>query len=256
MPPMLNQDIAWREAPLAVVDVETTGLNGDEDRIIEIAIVHMRNDAVEDVYSTLVDPQRELPPEVTKITGIKPEDLQGAPVFADIAAEVARRLDGRAFVAYNLPFDKGFIVHELERAGVAWPETVGIDPLVFVRELHQNQGSKRLGAVAERLGVTLDEAHRAAADAEAAGHVLFALAEQLPERLGDLVLLQRQWAQVQANRMASWRSRRGGDAFAAPAADMTAADRGNALGPAYIYGDDSDPVRAMFQHLPASGTRR
>ena len=49
---------------------------------------------------------------------------------------------------------------------------------------------------------------------------------------------------------------RKGDRGQAPIATMAAADRGNALGPAYTYSDDTDPVRAMFTHLPTSGSRR
>ncbi len=248
----------WYDSPLAIVDVETTGLDPDNDRVIEIAVVHMWRGEVTDSYVTLVNPGRDLPPEVVSITKITPESLVDAPRFDSVAAEVARRLEGRVFVAYNLPFDRGFVTAELARAGVTWVPDAGIDPLVFVRELHKTQGSKRLSAVAARLGIALDNAHRADADAIAAGHVLYALRADLPESLGDLVLLQAQWAQQQENEMAGWRKRRGG----APAFDagttsgLTPADRGNALGPAYTYSDDPDPVRAMFVHLPDSGSRR
>ncbi len=60
----------WFDYPLAIVDVETTGLDPDNDRVIEIAVVHMRAGKVEDVYTSLVDPERELPPEAASITGI------------------------------------------------------------------------------------------------------------------------------------------------------------------------------------------
>ena len=69
-------------------------------------------------------------------------------------------------------------------------------------------------------------------------------------------MLQTHWAQQQENAMAAWRSRKGGDRLQSPITTMDAAERGNALGPAYTYGDDTDPVRAMFTHLPTSGSRR
>ncbi|MGM0574219.1 MAG: 3'-5' exonuclease [Myxococcota bacterium] len=246
----------WRDLPMAVVDVETTGLDPAEDRVIEIAVVHMQGGEVLDTYNELVNPERELPPEAANITGIKPEDLVDAPRFADLVDELLERLDGRGFVAYNLGFDRAFVKAEFERCGVDWDPSPCIDPLVFVRELHKNQGSKRLGAVCERLGITLDNAHRADADAIAAGRVLYALAEQLPEELEDLLLLQTQWAQAQENEMAGWKSRRGGGAIDEGVASLGPTERGNALGPAYVYGDDTDPVRAMFAHLPDSGSRR
>ncbi len=247
----------WYDTPLAVVDVETTGLEPDNDRVIEIAVVHMCRGEVTDRYVTLVNPQRALPPEVVSITKITPDDLVDAPTFDKVAAEVASRLEGRAFVAYNLPFDRGFVTAELARCGITWVPDAGIDPLVFVRELHKNQGSKRLAATAARLGIELNDAHRADADAVAAGHVLYALRAELPESLEDLVLLQAQWAQQQENEMAGWRKRRGGSTLdSSQSAGLSPAERGNALGPAYIYSDDPDPVRAMFSHLPDSGSRR
>ncbi|PKN58099.1 MAG: 3'-5' exonuclease [Deltaproteobacteria bacterium HGW-Deltaproteobacteria-14] len=252
----MNDDSPWRGCPLAVVDVETTGLDPKVDRVIEIAVIHMQDGAVTDSFASLVNPDQEIPDEVVRITGIQPEQVTTAPRFATIAAEVRARLEGRVLVAYNLPFDRAFIVAELDRAGLDLPEVVPIDPLVFIRELHKNQGSKRLSAAAERLGINLENAHRAKDDAEVAGHVLYALAAQLPERLGDLRLLQGQWEQQQQNDMAGWKNRRGGSFDGGGVGGGFAQERGNALGPAYIYGDDTDPVRYMFVHLPDAGARR
>lgn len=251
----MTASTTWNDYPLAIVDVETTGLDPENDRVIEIAIVHMRAGKVEDVFTSLVDPARELPPEAASITGITAEELVGKPSFSDLAEELQRRLEGRAFVAYNVAFDRAFITAEFARADVDWTPAPCIDPLVFVRELHRNEGSKRLEAVCARMGIELEGAHRAHNDAEATGHVLYGLASQLPTELDDLVLLQQQWAQQQDNEMAGWRNRRG-SSFESGASALGAAERGNALGPAYIYGEDTDPIRAMFVHLPDSGSRR
>lgn len=251
----MDDSALWRDTPLAVVDVETTGLDPKVDRIVEIAIIHMVGGEVTEAYATLVNPDQELPEEVVRITGIQPEQLVDAPRFEAVADEVLARLQGRVLVAYNLPFDRAFISEELARSGRELPTLVPIDPLVFIRELHKSQGSKRLSAVAERLGIPLTQAHRAQDDAEVAGRVLYALAGQLPDRLGELRMLQIQWEQQQQNDMAGWRSRRGGGFEATVDGGLEQA-RGNALGPAYIYGEDTDPVRAMFVHLPDSGGAR
>jgi len=60
----------WLDLPLAVIDVETTGLDPEEDRIIEIGIVHFESGEVTDVYGQLIDPDMPLPEEVTELTGI------------------------------------------------------------------------------------------------------------------------------------------------------------------------------------------
>lgn len=247
----MNDDARFLDVPIAVIDCETTGLDPKADKVIEVAIIHMLGGAVVDRYSTLVNPDQAVPEEVLKITGIDPAAIAVAPRFAEVAAEVHRRLGERVFVAYNLAFDRAFLTEELARTGRELPTRTYLDPLVFVREIHKNDGSKRLTAVAERLGIPLSNAHRAADDAEAAGLVLYALLARLPERLGDLLLLQQQWEAQQRNDMAMWKGDRG--TFEGVGGFV---DRGNALGPAYVYGDDTDPVRAMFVHLPDAGQAR
>ncbi len=247
---MLDDD-RFHDLPIAVLDVETTGLDPRVDRIIEIAIVHMQGGLVTERYQTLVNPEQDVPDEVQKLTGIEPSQLTSAPRFAEIAGEVARRLEGRVFVAYNLAFDRAFVTEELTRTAHDLPSRRFVDPLVFVRELHKNDGSKRLSVVAERLGIALASAHRAADDAEATGHILYSLLSRLPERLGDLILLQQQWEIQQKNEMASWKGDRSSSIDQGIGQTV---DRGNALGPAYIYGEDTDPIRAMFVHLPDAGS--
>ncbi|MBL8787992.1 MAG: 3'-5' exonuclease [Deltaproteobacteria bacterium] len=250
----MDDDARFLDCPTAVIDVETTGLDPRVDRIIEIAVIHMQGGVVIDRYATLVNPEQDVPEEVQRLTGIEPAQLTNAPRFAEIAAEVRARLEGKVFVAYNLAFDRAFVHEELGRAGLDLPSRRYVDPLVFVRELHKSEGSKRLTAVAERLGIPLASAHRAADDAEAAGLVLYALLPRLPERLGELVMLQQQWEITQKNEMANWKGDRGGGAIDQGIGQTL--DRGNALGPAYVYGDDTDPVRAMFVHLPDAGAAR
>lgn len=251
-------DSAWRDQPFVVVDVETTGLDAATDRIIEIGIVRFEGGLVVERYGQLLDPERDVPEEVVRLTGIKPEDLVGQPKFVDVAAEVHQRLAGGVIVAYNLSFDRGFIARELERAGLGWPLAAELDPLVFVRQLHRNQGSKKLGAVAARLGITLENAHRAVDDSEVAGRVLLALADQLPAHLGDLVALQRQWETLQAAEQLRWRRNRENSAglLDDPSAAADDPDGRPSLGPAYIWGDETDFMRAMFATLPDVGSRR
>ena len=249
----MNNTQDWTTCAIASVDVETTGLDPSTDRVIEIAIIHMRDGEITDRWSSLVDPGCPIPEEVTRITGLKGSDIEGAPSFADIKDEVEARLAGHVFVAYNLDFDRAFIKNELERAGGTWKEVPYLDPLIFARELHRNQGSKRLVSVAERMGIEIGQAHRAEDDAVAAGHVLYKFAPQLPASLEDLQTLQGQWATQQENERAGWRNRRENTIESVIGGSEK---RGNALGPAYVYGDETDPVRAMFHHLPDSGSRR
>ncbi len=239
----------WTDLTLAVLDVETTGFDPETERIIEVGIVTFDNGKVLERWGSLVDPGKPIPPEVIELTGISDEDVAGKPSFAQIAPEVHRRLQGVGIGAYNLSFDRSFLKAELERAGLEWPsKSPTFDPLIFARELQREHRRHGLGKVADRLGIVLENAHRAEDDAEVAGHILYAFADQLPSNLQDVLVLQAQWERQQlAN--ARWLQ---GDGRG-PSLDLNAmggVDRSVGLGPAYLYGDELDPLRAIYMSVP------
>lgn len=240
----------WKELPLAVIDVETTGLDPLEDRVIEIAIIRFEKGEVIETYGQLINPERPIPEDSTRITGIKDEDVANEPVFAEVAEAIHERLQGVGIVAYNLSFDRSFVRHELERCGLAWPdEAPTLDPLIFARQFFKNHPRKNLGTVCKLLGIPLEEAHRATHDATVTGHVLYAFADRMPEELDQLLMLQAQWEALQAQEMAGWRGG-GRDNSAFGSLSDAMGDRTIGLGPAYIYGDEADPLRALFLSVP------
>jgi len=238
----------WALQPLAAIDTETTGLYSSAgDRIIEVAVVAFDDGAVTDRWSTLLDPGKALDPEVTQLTGIRAEEVIGQPTFASVVPELCAKIRGRTLVAYNATFDRGFLLHEFARAGRPFPTGMRwLDPLVFARELQKGHSGHKLGLVAKRLGVPLEEAHRAQADAECAGLVLIKLAEQLSDDFAVVLDQHEKWEAAQEAERSAWRSKqaRGG------AARQPVIDAGlpvHALGPTYPFGDVLDPVRAMVQ---------
>lgn len=241
---MSNWPTLWKDLPLAVVDVETTGFDSETDRIIEIGIIRFERGEVVEKYGQLVNPGREIPEEVVKITGIRSEDVVDAPPFEAIAEDVHQRLQGCGVVAYNLSFDQGFVDAELNRCDLSWPDDCPtLDPLIFARQFFKNSPRKNLSTISKLLGIPLEEAHRAVHDAEVAGRVLYAFEDRLPPDLEQLLVLQKQWEAAQAQEMSSWKSFDG---------DLSAAFGENpiGLGPAYIYGDEADPLRALFMSVP------
>ncbi|MBD2760543.1 DEDDh family exonuclease [Yimella sp. cx-573] len=98
----------------AVVDVETTGLRPERDRVLQVAIAQMEPDGqVTERWSTLVDPGCD--PGPVNIHGITRERLRGAPAYADVAPKVHNMLQQRVLVAHNARFDWGFLEHEAHR---------------------------------------------------------------------------------------------------------------------------------------------
>ena len=253
---LIEAGTPWAKLPLAVLDTETTGLAPEQgDRVIEVAVIHFDNGEVTGRWGKLLDPGMPLHPDVTRITGITPDDLMNQPQFADVADEVLRLLTGRVLVAYNAPFDRNFLIHEFDRLGMRLPEGAKwLDPLVMARQVQKGQGNHKLGTVAKRLSVPLEEAHRATADAECAGRVLLALGAtaNLPETLEDVLDLQERWEAAQEAERANWRSRQQQTRTGA----RTLVDDGtprNALGTAYPHGDELDAARYMLLRLAGRG---
>ena len=109
------------DAPLAIVDLETTGTDPANDRVTEIAVLEVDgfdSGAVRAEWSTLVNPGTGIPSPIQALTGITNEMVAAAPRFAEVAEALFERLGGRIFVAHNARFDYGFLRREFDRAGI------------------------------------------------------------------------------------------------------------------------------------------
>jgi DNA polymerase-3 subunit epsilon len=93
---------------LAIVDVETTGMWPQRDRVIEVGIVLINQELVEDQYSQLINPHAFIR-VITGITGITSADVEKDAGFRDQAEAIYQRLTGRVLVAHNVRFDYGFL---------------------------------------------------------------------------------------------------------------------------------------------------
>lgn len=212
----LAADAVWMHAKLAIIDFETTGFSAENDRVIEMGVVSFENGALGEKHNFLINPEMPVPPDSTKVHGITDEMLADKPTFKECFKEIVACLEGHIPVAYNAGFDKKFLVAEYARLSkVKNPppalrqDVTWIDPLVWVRELQKYEKSKKLGDVAKRMGVDLENAHRATDDAAATGLVLMKLAKDMPDTYGELIRIQTQYAAQQEAQMAAWRARRG-----------------------------------------------
>jgi DNA polymerase-3 subunit epsilon len=156
-----------------VIDVETTGLFPEmHDRIVEIGVVYLSHDGqIQDHWTTLVNPERDVGP--TRIHGITPSDVVGAPTFAELAPYVLRAVSGRIVVAHNADFDLRFLAHELQRAGVPLSQLPlqGLCTMAW-SEAYLRASSRRLVDCCRACGVTLTDTHTAGSDALATAGLL------------------------------------------------------------------------------------
>lgn len=189
----------WADIKLAVIDFETTGLSPQNDRVIEIGVACFDGGRLSLLKNWLINPGIPIPEESRAIHNITDEELADAPPFASVAIELAEVLRDHLPVAYNAAFDRAFLHAEIGRLPSVMlepmppaflPDVSWVDPLVWARELFQEEKSRKLVDVSARLGITLDNAHRAASDAQAAGEVLLALAPRMPSGYAELVSLQ------------------------------------------------------------------
>jgi DNA polymerase-3 subunit epsilon len=140
-------------------DTETTGLDPrGGDRIIEIAALELLNDLPTGRrLHLLVDPQRDIPDEATRVHGITRSHLQGKPLFGDVAPQVIAFFEDSPLVAHNAPFDFGFLNAELSRAGlpVLGPSRM-IDTLAMAKTRFPGLPNS-LDALCRRFGIDLSE---------------------------------------------------------------------------------------------------
>ncbi|MEW2588446.1 3'-5' exonuclease [Streptomyces virginiae] len=186
----------WHGRVLIGFDLETTGTEPGESRIVTAAVVEVRGGAVHGRRGWLADPGIPIPEGASAIHGISTERAvaEGRPV-REVADEVAEALvahwrTGAVVVAYNAAFDLTLLSAELARHGLpSLADRLGgeetgpvVDPLTIDRAVDRfRRGKRTLEAVCGVYGVTLEGAHDAGADALAAVHVARAIAERHPQ---------------------------------------------------------------------------
>ncbi|HWM43159.1 MAG TPA: exonuclease domain-containing protein [Burkholderiales bacterium] len=154
------------QAPLAIVDVETTGADPSTDRVTEIAVLQADGARLTEQWSTLVNPGVPVPGTIQALTGITQDMVDAAPRFAQIADELYERLAGRVFVAHNARFDYGFLRREFDRAGIKYLAKT-LCTVRLSRRLYPGAAGHDLDSLIGRHGLACESRHRALPDAAA-----------------------------------------------------------------------------------------
>ena len=154
------------DAPLAIVDLETTGANAGWDRITEIAVIEIDGGEISGEWSTLVDPETAIPPAIQALTGITNDMVAGAPTFAELARGLHERLEGRVVVAHNARFDYGFLRQAFEREGIRYAART-LCTVKLSRRLYPGHARHNLDSLITRHGLKCRARHRALGDADA-----------------------------------------------------------------------------------------
>jgi DNA polymerase III subunit epsilon len=190
------QSDALHRLSYVVVDTETTGgqsmLN---DRITEFAAVVVRDGEIAEVFETLINPLRPIPPFVTRLTNITWDMVKNAPTFERVAPDVMRVLEGNVFVAHNATFDWRFICNEVSRSTGHQLRGRRLCTVKLARKVVPQLPRRSLDYVARYYGVEIYNRHRAGGDALATAKCLIRMLSDLADRgcetWGDLQTLLR-----------------------------------------------------------------
>lgn len=171
---------------IVAVDIETTGLNLDEDVIIEIGAVKFNGRRVEDEWSTLVNPHQPISNFITQLTGITNNMVRNAPTLQDVIGDLIGFVGDVPVVGHNISFDLSFL-----RRAHALTSNIDIDTYELAAVLMPTASRYNLSALAQQLGILLPATHRALDDARVTHRVFIELVEKahdLPiELLAEIV---------------------------------------------------------------------
>lgn len=201
---------SWHLGALAGFDLETTGRNPHEARIVTASLVFLDEDGqIRAESEWLVDPGVEIPEEAAAVHGVttekaRAEGMDAAEAVEEIADTVADVMAaGIPLVAYNGVYDFTVLAAETARHRVEEFEITGvIDPFILDKQMDRfRKGSRTLSAVSEHFGVRLDDAHTSAADAVAAVEVAKKIVEKYPKLampLPQIFAAQKKWKAEQS----------------------------------------------------------
>jgi DNA polymerase-3 subunit epsilon len=166
-----------------VVDVETTGGSPcGGDRITEFCAVTVAGGRITEVFETLVNPERPIPAQVTRLTRITWDMVRRAPTIRDVAPRIADVLRGHLFVAHNAAFDWRFVSSELSRYGRQTLIGEKLCTVKLARAVVPNIRRRSLDALSYYYGIENHARHRAGGDALATAKVLLHLLDAARER--------------------------------------------------------------------------
>ena len=164
-----------------VFDIETTGFDKENDRIIEIGAVKVVNGEITDRYSTFINPKIPIPARIEELTHISDEMVMDSPEIEVILPQFLEFCKDCILVAHNASFDTGFIRNKAEKLGLSFDSTI-VDTVGMARILLPGLSKYKLNIVAKELGISLENHHRAVDDAEATAEIYVKFLQMLKEQ--------------------------------------------------------------------------
>ncbi len=179
-----DEPLVLADQTYVVFDVETTGLSAVYDKVIELAAVKMKDGAVIASFEEMINPGFALSDFTINLTNITNEMVRKGGTEADVFAKFAAFTEGTVMVGHNVTFDVGFINAAYRRLNMADISQPVIDTLELSRTLHPESKNHKLDTLTKRYNIVLENHHRANADAEATGYLMYALFKEANAMFG------------------------------------------------------------------------
>jgi DNA polymerase III epsilon subunit len=177
-----------KTSPFVVIDVETTGLEPERERVCEVGAIRLVGGKEEKRFHSLVQPRHPISEGARAKHGISDEMLQGAPTFDKIAPDLRQFMSGSILVAQNAEFDLAFLNAEFVRAGMTKLALPALDTILLARKVKPGLPTYNLDTLAVHFKVSFKERHRSLGDCEVTGHIFWQCVEALrPKTMEDLL---------------------------------------------------------------------
>lgn len=175
-------DLLGKDQTYVAFDLETTGLSAVSDRIIELSAVKMELGNVVDKFSEYINPGFPLSEFTTNLTSITDAMVANAKPEEEVIAAFREWSKDAILIGHNVTFDVDFLNATYARYQKHPIENPVIDTLTLTRWLYPDYKSYRLGTLAKKFSIELEQAHRAIYDAETTGHLAWKLLKEAKER--------------------------------------------------------------------------
>jgi DNA polymerase-3 subunit alpha (Gram-positive type) len=169
----MNESIELvKNLEFCVFDLETTGGNHKNDKIIEIGLVKIKNLEIVEQKNYLIQPEIKIPEFIQKLTSITPDDVKDAPIIEDVIDELLAFMGDTILVAHNTSFDVPFFNSVLKRLGKPTLENKSLCTNLMTKYLIPNLMNSNLNYMSKIFGIRHKKAHRALDDALATAELL------------------------------------------------------------------------------------
>lgn len=182
---VINPQLKLKDIEFVVFDTETTGFHAyGGDRVISIGAVKLINGVIKEEFQQIINPEREIPSEIEKLTGIRNGDVIDKPLVLDVLLDFLHYSKDYFLVAHHADFDVNFINFPLQKlCGVRLPNPI-IDTLMLSYHLNPNLPSQELDCLLEKYQISDTGRHNSLQDAKMTAQLFHKFIIQLEEERG------------------------------------------------------------------------